>query len=382
MAKFNLYLDDVEVSVNNLYELLDIDKNSIPNPNEKEFEVHQRFVTKDALGNFRSPQVGIQTNCKIWNKKTGMYSKLRIAETVTESGTGENKVKVYKPGQLFIKNRYKGVSNDQEFIYMYIMPDCAQSPFRDEDKTPRYMFKNNQDIAKISVDFERQRARAIGVVTGDNAMTINQLKQIAKGMDVDNVKNLSDDEVKSALISIAIKNPNKFYDACKSRDVIFNGIVQDAIDEKIITQDFSDGIRRWKFEGEDIVVVTGGSDMMKTLRDSLAERAMEMIPRIKDALDGRSSKQLLENPQLDRLFSDFDIKEPKSLATNPEMAKVIKEEDKNTKEEEYLKALYEDSIKTGDEYQKVNWKRRERIEGDHKEKLAEYAKSIAKLETV
>jgi hypothetical protein len=382
MAKFNLYLDDVEVSVKQIYELLGIDKNTVPNTVEKEFEVHTRFIHKDNLGNIKTPQVGIQTSCKVWSEKKGMYSKLRIAETVTETGVGENKVKVYKPGQLYIKNRFKSATSEQEFIYMFLMPDCEQSPFRDTEKMARYVFKNNETIATSAVEYERRRARAIGVVTGDNSLTINQLRQIAKGMNIDNVSRLSDDEVKSALISIAIKNPNKFFDDCRNKDVIFNGIVQDAIDMKLITQDTSDGVRRWKFEGEEIVIVTGGADSLKTLRDTLAERALEMIPRLKDAISGRTAKQFLQDPQLDKLFDDFLTPEPKSLAVNTEMATMIKTEEKITNDEEYLKSLYEDSILPLDQYAKVNWKRKEKIEGAFKEKIAEYAKSIAVPETV
>lgn len=305
MAKYKFFIDDTEVGVSELLSVLGVDRTLI-NKKSREFEINPQMVKRDKQGNPKFPRaLGIGTKITVHSKKYDRNVDVRIVETVKKRESRSGFVNVYSPQQIFIHGRYRHASNYEEFIWMMINPDSEGSPFRAQNARWRYRFVDVEAIDSAEIEAERIRIRAMSLIVGDNAYTITQLRQIAKGMNIPNVDDMAPDSVRKELRKIAVQNPVAFYNACTGKEVVFNGMVQDAIDRGVLELKSSDGLRRWVFENEELGFVQANSDSVTIIRNIVLERAAELIPRIKDALNKKSTTEVLNNKNLDGLFDDF-----------------------------------------------------------------------------
>ncbi len=342
MAK--LYVDDVNVGVNELYTVLGIDPKTIPSKLERIFEINPDRITKDADGNIKTPRrMGVPSKFNVFSKKHDKMVTLRYADTALPqtSKSGLNSVK-YSPAHLFINGKDQNVPDDTAYVYMYIHPDCFQSPFRKLDDPFRYQFIDNEAKAKLDLVKEEQEIRAMALILGEKAFTITELRQIAKGMNIPTVDNLTDAEVKNKLKYLAKANPNKFFDDARSNSIIFNGLIQDAIDKQKVTLNTSNGYRRWYFLATELCIVPQGGNELQALKEALSKN-MDYLPQIKAAIDGNSVVNELDKPENQGFFAqykkDMDITK-NQVSTN--LPKENKEVDSLILMEEDIKKFLEE----------------------------------------
>lgn len=388
MANYKFYVDDAPIGRDELLSVLGIDP-AIIKKKSREFEINPDRVRKDSHGNPKFPKsLGITTRFTAFNVKEKRNVDVRIAEFVGSRNLPNGHTqKSYFPGQLFINGQFKKTANDDEFLWFMIHPNEENSTLRETGKGWRYRFMDKEAAANKKVDFRAKRARAEALIAGDHALTINQLRQIAKGMNVDGVDNLSHDEVRDALFTIADRNPIDFYEKAKSPEIIFNGVVQDAIDKEKLYLRTDNGLRKWYFEEEELAIVPSSSDATKIIRDTVAERAHELIPKIKDALLGNNAKEIIKSGRLDGLFEDFNIKEPDAPLTAEEIA--LQQQKQANMDRHKLKAQVE---KYGKYFEMLDMSEEQLKEVNHNKVKAfnenrDYIKSIreqynASLETV
>lgn len=362
MAK--LYVDDVNVGVKELCEVLNIDPKSIPSKLERIFEINPDRITKDEQGNVKTPRrMGVATKFNTFsplhNKEvTVRYADVALPQT---SKSGLNSVN-YSPAQLYINGRDESVPDDTEYFYRYINPDCFQSPFRKLDSPFRYQFIDKEAKAKLELIKEEQEIRAMALILGDSAFTITELRQIAKGMNISAVDALTDYEVKNQLKYLAKANPNKFFDDARSNSIIFNGLIQDAIDKQQITLNTSNGYRRWYFLSTELCIVPQGGNELQALKEALTKN-MDYLPQIKAAIDGNSVENELDKPENQGFFSqykkDLDITR-NQVSTN--FTKENKEVDQLILMEEDVKKFLSELLAESEGGEKINHLRKAKFE--------------------
>lgn len=362
MAK--LFVDDVNVGVKELCAVLGIDPKVIPSKLERIFEINPDRVTKDDQGNPKTPRrLGVSTKFNVFSPEKDKVVTVRYAESAlpqtTKSGLNTTN---YSPAHLFIHGKEENVTDDHAYFYMYIHPDNNQSPFRKIDGGYRYLFKDNEALAKADLIKEEQEIRAMALILGDSAFTISELRQIAKGMNVPTVDTLTDYEVKNALKKLAKANPNKFFDDARSNSIIFNGLIQDALDKQKITMQNSNGYKRWYFGKEELCIVPQGGNELQALKQAISKN-MDYLPQIKAAIEGNSIENELDKPENQAFFADF--KKDMNITRNqvsPNLAKENKEIEAEKAFEEDVKKLMEEEdieLSGGD---KIHYLRKKKLE--------------------
>lgn len=362
MAK--LFVDDVNVGVKELCTVLGIDPKTIPSKLERIFEINPDRVTKDEQGNPKTPRrLGISAKFNVFSPVKDKVVTVRYAESALPQTTkaGLNTTN-YSPAHLFIHGKEQNVSDDYAYFYMYIHPDNNQSPFRKIDGGYRYLFKDNEALAKADLIKEEQKIRAMALIIGDSAFTMSELIQIAKGMNIPNVDRLEPSVVKNELKKLALANPNKFFDDARSNSIIFNGLIQDALDKNKITLQSSNGYKRWYFGTEEMCIVPQGGNELQALKQAISKN-MDYLPQIKAAIEGNSIENELDKPENQAFFADY--KKDMSITRNqvsPNLAKENKDVDAEKAFEEDVQKLMEEEdleISGGD---KMHYQRKKKLE--------------------
>lgn len=305
MAK--IYVDDVPVSVKELYEVLGIDHTSIPKKLQRIFEINPDRVRKDEHGNEKTPRrMGVSTKFQTFSKLRGQNVQVRYAEEAKRDNKNGYILTKYYPAQLWINGKEESISDDLQYAFMYVHPDCFQSPTRIVGGTFRYLFKDNEAIAMAELLRDEQEMRAMSMIIGSNALPLSQIKQIAKGMNISGVDLLTEGEIRTRLKKLAKENPNKFFDDATSNSVQFNGLLQDAVDKSIVKVISNNGFKRWYFYNEELCVINTGTNEMNALKEAVVQR-MELIPQLQTALEGRTIESELEKPENQAYFNAFKV---------------------------------------------------------------------------
>jgi hypothetical protein len=356
-----IFVDDVNVGVKELYTILGIDPNTVPNKLARIYEINPDKVRRDANGNEKTPRrLGVPTKFTVFSKERGMNVTVRYAkEAIKENKNGFVTTR-YSPGHLWINGREENVTDDLVHIMMYLHPDCFQSPFRALNGPFRYLFKDNEALAKNDLLRDEQEMRAMSMIIGDSALPMSQLKQIAKGMNIAGVDLLTDAEIKNQL-KIKIKaNPNKFYDDARSRSIQFNGLLQDVVDKQIVRIISNNGYKRWYFVNEEICVIPSGADEMLMLKEAVTKK-MDLIPQFQTALEGRTVESELEKPENAHYFNSFND----DVLRNG-VSKAIKSENKELEEQlkhqEDIRLLAEEEDRELGGGEKMHFQRKKKLE--------------------
>lgn len=378
MAK--LYVDDVNVGVKELYAVLDIDPKSIPGKLERIFEINPDRVRKDEHGNDKTPRrLGLPTKFNVFSKREGKVVTVRYAENTTQTSRKGFVETTYKPAQLYINGREEMVSDDVAYVFMFLHPDCFNSPFRPLDAGFRYVFKDAEAAAKSDLLKDEQEIRAMSLIIGDNAYSMTELRQIAKGMNVPNVDRLSDYEVKNELKKKAKANPNKFFDDARSNSIVFNGLIQDAVDKQIIQLSTANGYKRWYFQGNEVCVIPSGSNEMEALRKAIVEH-MDYIPEIITAIEGKSTENELDKPENQHYFEKY---RKSGNVTRADVSKNMdlenKDLDESQKHSENIKLLAEQEQEEAAGGKKMHFQRRKLLE-KYREEIDAYNASLEPVE--
>jgi len=311
-----IYISDEVVTKAKLFERLGIPPNSIPAPREKRFQLPTRT---DGDGNSRHLHRLMCNEFSIYLPKENREVRVRLA--TTQKKDKEQNFE-YFPTDNALESGEKGlvvVNDDMTFLFWFINPMNRQSPFRKPQAPVFYEFLDNDHLAKVDNDKEELRITAMSIILGQNAWPMSRLKTLAKGIGIPGVNDMTDEVVKSTLKSKAYADPITFINQAESREVAFNGKIQEAIDLHIIQLRTVNGMQRWYLNGSEIIPVQYGIDARKVLDDHLSAKWYMYSDEINAALTNTSIASNLASPENDAAFENPPIAETQSAQLDAEL---------------------------------------------------------------
>jgi hypothetical protein len=204
---------------------------------------------------------------------------------------------------------------------------CEQSPFRDKQQMYYYGFKDDNATATRDMELEEKRILANSIIVGPLAWTEVKLKHLAKGMGIQGVDDMMPMVIKNELRKLAYKDPVDFFNKANSKEVIFTGKIQEAIDMKILVLKSLNGMQRWYLGSEEVLPIAFGQNALIELKNHMAEKWYLYADKIKDALEGVSLSSKINNPMNDVAFEDEPEVTTQRIRAelSPEEIEVLKE---------------------------------------------------------
>lgn len=320
-----LYVDNIPMTKKAALEFLGISPTFIPQTRRKIIQVVTRQVDRDK---HRPPKsIGGKPQYLVFVPHLEKEVAIRYA-TSQRKDKDQNFVYPH-PRMLALHPAEDGtvlIPDELEFLFWFLRPMCEQSPFR--DKATQYFYGFKDDNAKATADMEREERyiRAIGILVGPEKWTDVQLKHLAKGMNIMGVDDMSPMVVKNELKKLAYKDPVVFYNKANSREVIFSGKIQEAIDAKVLELKSVNGMQRWYLKGEEILPMAYGQDPLVELKNHMAEKWYLYSDKINEGLAGVDLASKLNNPENDAAFEENKIAGPRIRAElTPEEIEILKE---------------------------------------------------------
>lgn len=297
-----IYLDDkVMNGKNDVLSYLKLESSVVPMARRKELEVLGGRYDKD--GNLRtSKSIYGVAEYTVFVPLLGREVRVRLAKTQRPN---KDKGFDYAPKNIGIEPAEDGsvlITDELEFIFWYLRPMCLQSPFRPRNGKAFYEFKDNEAKANAEAAREEKLIDAMSLIYGENRKTVTELKEIAKGLNISGVDDMSLQVVQSALAKQAKADPLTFYNSATSREIIFSGKIQSAIDLGVLEVKNINGMKRWYLSGEEILPLQHGVDDVKALKDFLSEKWYLYADSIQGGLEGRNLTSNLNTPENDAFF--------------------------------------------------------------------------------
>jgi hypothetical protein len=231
------------------------------------------------------------------------------------------------------------IPDELEFLFWFLRPMCLQSPMRRPEQVSFYQFQDHNERAERDLEMEEERMKAMSIFLGRDAWPDAQLKTLAKGLNIAGVDDMTPLVVKSELKKLAYKNPREFYTRASSRDIIFSGKIQEAIDGKVFVLKSLNGMQRWYMGAEELLPITYGQDPLNELKNMMAEKWYLYADKVNDALAKNDISAKLNNPVNDAVFKAEPELKIKAELTDKEL-KFLAEIKKNDWLEEKMKKIH------------------------------------------
>ncbi len=307
-----IYLDDkVMNGKKEVLDYLKLDSGTLPTVRRKELQVLGGKRDKD--GNLRiSKSIYGVAEYTVFVPLLGREVKVRLARTQRPN---KDKGFDYTPKSIGIEPAEDGtvhVTDELEFLFWYLRPMCSQSPFKPRNGKAFYEFKDNEANANAEARVEEARIDALSLIYGENRKTANELKEIAKGMNIVGVDDMSHAVIQSELKKRANANPLEFYNQATSREIVFSGKVQTAIDMGVLEVRNINGLRRWYLLGDEILPLSHGENDVQALKEFLSAQWYLFSDKIQNGLDGKNVLSNLNTPENDDHFTEHKVPEIKA----------------------------------------------------------------------
>jgi hypothetical protein len=333
-----LYIEDKPMTKKEVCEFLDIPIHSIPTNRRRVIQMNTKII--DDKGTKRSAKsIGGKPEYSIFVPKLQREVKIRYAISQKKL---KDDIFSYTPKTLSLIPAEDGsvlVNDDAQFMYWYLNPFCNHSPFKKPDAHVYYEYQDKNAEATKELQREEDIINAMSIIVGHAAWNDIQLKHLAKGMGVAGVDDMTPMVVKHHLKKLVHKDPIKFFNQANSREVIFTGKIQEAIDQNILILKSINGMQRWFLKEEEILPIQYGQEPSTELKQFMAEKWYLFADKINNALNGVTISSNLNNPINDEAFeneakaSGVQIK----AEMTPEMHILLKE----IKEKDWLQAKIE-----------------------------------------
>lgn len=323
------YIDDVAMTKKKALEFLGISPSFIPATRLKIIQVVTKRINADMV---RPPKsIGGKPGYLVYVPHLEKEVMIRYAITPPRPHeTIHNKLVYPHPKTLTLHPAEDGtflIPDELEFLFWFLRPMCEQSPFRDQAKNFYYGFKDDNATATRDMELEERRILANSIIVGPTSWTDVKLKHLAKGMGIQGVDDMMPMVIKNELRKLAYKDPTDFYNKANSKEVIFTGKIQEAIDQKILVLKSLNGMQRWYLESEEVLPIAFGQNPLIELKNYMAEKWYLYADKIKDALAGVDLSAKLNSPENDSAFAD-EPEVPKQrirAELSPEEIEVLKD---------------------------------------------------------
>jgi hypothetical protein len=325
-----IYLDDkVMNGKKEVLQYLKLEPTAVPTTRRTELEV--LGGTKDRDGNLIiCKSIYGTAEYTVFVPMLGREVKVRLAKMQRPN---KDKGFDYTPKNIGIEPAEDGsvlITDELEFVFWYLRPMNRQSPFRPRNSKIFYEFKDNEAKANAEAELEERMIDAMSLIYGENRKSQSELKEIAKGLNVPNVDDMSLKLIQSELGKKAKADPIGFYNSATSREIIFSGKIQNAIDLGVLEVRNINGMKRWYLSGEEILPLANGvEDDVKALKDFLATQWYLYADSIQNGLEGKTLATTLNAPENDGWFSTEhktpEIKAEMNATLNKELKDILKE---------------------------------------------------------
>jgi hypothetical protein len=342
-----LYLDDKKVGgIKELLTALKLDEKEIPY--RKRVKEFQQIMERDIHGNARMKDGRNMTTRNITGRpeytvyvpKLGYEVRIRIAQTQRKD---KDEGFIYTPNIISMIPGEDGIAtitDDLEFAFWYLHPWCAHSPFYKTESQPFFEYKDDDAKSKMDNDNEENRINALSYIVGYNSKPIKQLRSLAKGFNIGGVDDMTDEVVKKQLRILANNDPVGFVNKIESRELVFSGEIQDAIDKGVLTLGSLNGMNRWYLSGKEILPISYGQDALAVLKDELSTKWYLYAKDIEAGLAKTEIASNLQNPAQDEVFEKHEVYKVEQRAElTPEQLVILKEMEADTAYMEKIKAL-------------------------------------------
>lgn len=337
-----LYVNDVAMTKKEICTFLNIAQSLIPSTRRKVIEVNTRKVDQDKV---RPPKsIGGKPEYLIHVPHLEREVKIRFATSQRRANDKDDNNFVYPfPKTLALHPAEDGtvlIKDEMEFLFWFLRPMCLQSPFHVAGSAHFYAFQDNDARATAEMDREEKYINAISIIVGNNSWNDTQLKHLAKGLSIQGVDDMTPMVVKQELKKMAHKDPTGFFNKANSREILFSGKIQEAIDRKIITLGTHLGMQRWYLKkngkDEEFLPISYGQDPLTELKNKMSAEWYLWQDQIQRELDGVNIASNLENAVNDEAFS-LEPKAPKVLV-KAELTKEQMDLLREIKEKDWLEA--------------------------------------------
>ena len=327
-----IYVDDVPKTTKQLCELFEVPLSSIPKHRRRVMQMQTRII--DASGTKRSSKsYGGKPEFTAYVKSEQREVKVRYA---TGQRNMKDNVKVYTPKTTWLMPHEDGsctITDDSLFVYWWFNPANRSSPLHNPQQGYYYDYQDKNQEAVNDLDREEKIINAMSILIGDNAWTEIQLKQLAKGLSIAGVDDMTPAVVKASLKKLAYADPEKFYNQANSREVVFSGKIQEAIDSKVLVLKSLHGMQRWYLNEEEILPLQYGQNADTEIKNHMAEKWYLYSDKIEAAIKQITIGSLLNNPLNDKAFEETKVVNMARKADlTPEQHALLRE----IKEKDYL----------------------------------------------
>ncbi len=294
-----IYVDNEKMSVNEVLQLLGLkDQVKIPESKRKRVFEFTRKTPDRLNGGTRIPRsVNAIPQFSVYSEKLGYTVTIRYATSQKRKKDSEPEYSPLYLSMLPDELGFVEINDDFIFLFWYLHPTHELSPFYKSGTPVDYKFLNKDSIAKMEIEREEYLINGLAIIIGDNAWNIFQLRRLAKGLKEPGVDELTDSQVKQVLRNIAHKDPVGFYNSTRVADFMFEGLVQDAVDKKVLELKSLNSLERWYLNGEELLPISYGQDARKELSDFVATR-VDVIEKIKNGLAGKTVETAVRDPEV------------------------------------------------------------------------------------
>jgi hypothetical protein len=207
----------------------------------------------------------------------------------------------YMPKKMtFIKGEtmfYFGPERVEEYVWAYLHPQNAKSPFKKANKPPVYSYFDAEESAMAQMDFLGKKVDLMQIIA---TMKENELRMRAAGLTyIFNTRRISFSNAANPNISVAIIRNNlitaltqheqKFIDAWGSADTSVVGIAKMAEALNIVEQKPISGGIEWRFHqnygGARICTATKDQDSLSVLVGEITGQYQFYVPKLKNLID-------------------------------------------------------------------------------------------------
>lgn len=324
-----IYIDNKKVSIKEAQEILGVSARDIPyNSKNKVFErkVPKRYdpISGKPI-NPRALIIPAQFNCLDKNKTPVNVRYVTQARQRPKSHQGDI---IYSPLSIgFIgKNRPVPDDNDALFFFLFLNPLSANSPLNRGKRVVHadYEYVDREARAKSDMSEEDTLYEAIGVLRGYGE---RELRQIAKGYEINHVDGMSKYEVEKEVREILKRNPQEFINQMDAEEIALKGVVIDAIDKGALTHQEGGGQKEWHI-GKDFIMKTKLGESHVIALSQLMAGSPDVFDMLEEALDNIENNQIAPRNEIKADLSRFrqrDNEEQPYNSMTPTDKKAVKE---------------------------------------------------------
>lgn len=245
------------------------------------------------LGKFRQTGMRIKSNKKsddvlaqfdIFDENSGETVSFRYVDTAPYRNVKTDKI-VYTPVAIEFPGSYFSFEKKdlEKVIYLYCHPHCFDSPLYTKGKPYKYSHVNLKKEVRAKSNKINKIDEAFKLI---ESRPDDQLKPLAIGLGIDLIPNADAGDIRTALKEEAMRNPFGLVEQIEAGVVIFEGMIQSAVDDGVINQKQVGDQIIWSYNkgpkrGVQIVAINSvGSDAVRELKNYMTEHVDQYYPEL------------------------------------------------------------------------------------------------------